>query len=61
MAHFEEAQFIVSTHSPFVPASVENAALYYLYYNESGFVEASSLDLVNRAATADEISRVFFV
>lgn len=52
---FPSVQFIVSTHSPLVVASVKDSNIYAFRYNESRRVYSVKLDLVNKARTASEI------
>lgn len=52
---FPNVQFIVSTHSPLVVASVKDSNVYAFRYNEENRVYSEKLDLVNKARTASEI------
>lgn len=54
---FPNARFIVSTHSPFVISSVEDSFVYAFIFNDENRVESEKLDLVDKAATANEILR----
>jgi predicted ATPase len=52
---FPHIQFIVSTHSPLVVASVKDSNVYAFRYNQDNRVYGEKLDLVNKARTATEI------
>ena len=52
---FPGVQFIVSTHSPLVVASVKESNVYAFRYNEEKRVYSEKLDLVNKARNANEI------
>ncbi|NOH60314.1 AAA family ATPase [Vibrio sp. RE88] len=52
---FPRASFIVSTHSPLVINSVEDAAIYVLAPNEAGKIESTRLDFQNFASTANGV------
>ena len=52
---FPNVQFIVSTHSPLVVASVKDSNVYAFRYNEENRAYSEKLDLVNKARTASEI------
>lgn len=52
---FPNVQFIVSTHSPLVVASVKDSNVYAFRYNEENRVYSEKLDMVNKARTASEI------
>ena len=54
---FPESQFIIATHNPFMVSSVSDSNVYVLRFNEEGRVFSESLDLVNKAGTANEILR----
>lgn len=55
LAAFPNVQFIVSTHSPLVVASVKDSNVYAFRYNEENRVFSQNLDLVHKARTATEI------
>jgi hypothetical protein len=55
LAAFPKAQFIITTHSPFMVTSVPDSNVYVLRYNEERQVESSLLSITNKAGTADEI------
>jgi ABC-type cobalamin/Fe3+-siderophores transport system ATPase subunit len=55
LAAFPRAQFIITTHSPFMVTSVPDSNVYVLKYNEDRQVESSLLSIANKAGTADEI------
>ena len=52
---FPKVQFIVSTHSPLIVASVKNSNVYAFRYNVNNRVYSEKLDLVNKARNANEI------
>lgn len=52
---FPHVQFIVSTHSPLIVASVKESNVYAFRYNEDNRVYSEKLDLVNKARNANEI------
>jgi predicted ATPase len=52
---FPRAQFVISTHNPFMVTSVPESNVYVLRYNENGKVESSQLSVANKAGTADVI------
>lgn len=52
---FPNVQFIVSTHSPLIVASVKDSNVYAFRYNEDNRVYSEKLDLVNKARNANEI------
>ena len=52
---FPNVQFIVSTHSPLIVASVKDSKIYAFRYNEDNRVYSEKLDLVNKARSASEI------
>ena len=52
---FPGVQFIVSTHSPLIVASVKYSNVYSFRYNGENRVYSEKLDLVNKARTANEI------
>ena len=56
---FPSAQFIVATHNPFMVGSVPESDVYVLDYNdeEPPRVVSSRLDLVNKAASSNDILR----
>ncbi len=54
---FPTVQFIVATHSPFIVGSVPKSNVYVLDYDETGKVNSTLLDTVNRAGSANEILR----
>ena len=56
---FPNAQFIIATHNPFMVGSVADSAVYVLDYNEEkpSRVVSAKLDLINRAASSNEILR----
>lgn len=55
LAAFPKAQFIITTHSPFMVTSVPDSNVYVLRSNEARQVESSLLSITNKAGTADEI------
>lgn len=57
LSAFPNVQFIVSTHSPLVVGSVQNSNVYALRYNSEKKVYSDRLDLINKAAGANEILR----
>jgi predicted ATP-binding protein involved in virulence len=52
---FPNVQFIISTHSPLIVASVKESNVYAFRYNSENRVLSEKLDLVNKARTATEI------
>lgn len=52
---FPNVQFIVSTHSPLIVASVRDSNVYAFRYNEENRVYSEKLDLLNKARNANEI------
>lgn len=52
---FPRATFVVSTHSPLVVSSVEDAAVYVLRYGEDKKVASEPLDLQDKARNAMDI------
>lgn len=52
---FPKINFIVSTHSPLIVASVRDSSVYVLKNNENKKIISQSLDFVNEAKTAAEI------
>lgn len=54
---FPSAQFIVSTHSPFIVNSVKESKVYALKYNNNKLVFSHLLDFKNKAGNASEILR----
>lgn len=52
---FPNAQFVISTHSPFVINSVNNCKVYALKYNDENKVNSHSLDFNNNSSDAFEI------
>ncbi|MFJ7932297.1 AAA family ATPase [Peribacillus sp. NPDC096448] len=54
---FPNAQFIISTHSPFMVNSVQDSSVYALSYNENKLVCSQALDFENKTANAAEILR----
>ena len=48
-------QFIISTHSPLIVASVKESNVYAFRYNEENRVYSEKLDLVKKARNANEI------
>lgn len=52
---FPHVQFIISTHSPLIVASVKESNVYAFRYNEENRVYSEKLDLVNKARNANEI------
>jgi predicted ATP-dependent endonuclease of OLD family len=52
---FPDAQFIVTTHSPFVVNSVADSWVYALKYNEQKLIESYRLDFKSKASNALEI------
>jgi predicted ATPase len=57
VAAFPTVQFVVATHSPFIVGSVPKSNVYVLDYDETGRVNSTLLDTVNRAGSANEILR----
>lgn len=55
LSAFPEVQFIVSTHSPLIVASVKDSNVYAFRYNSNNRVYSEKLDLVNKARSANEI------
>jgi hypothetical protein len=55
LAAFPHAKFIVSTHSPLVVTSVEDANVYALRYDENNKVKSHLLDFKNEVKNAVEI------
>ena len=56
---FPEVQFIVATHNPFMVGSVPDSNVYVLDYNMENptRVNSTKLDLINKAASSNEILR----
>lgn len=54
---FPNAQFIVTTHSPFVVSARKDSSVYVLNYNSNNRVESMELDTINKAGTSNEILR----
>lgn len=54
---FPAAQFVVATHSPFIVTSVPDSNVYVLAYNDDRRVESTLLDMMNKAASANEVLR----
>ena len=56
---FPLVQFIIATHNPFMISSVEDSHVYVLNYNgdEPARVVSTKLDLINKAASSNEILR----
>lgn len=52
---FPHVNFIVSTHSPLIVASVKDSQIYVLRHNKNKKVVSEKLDFVNQAKTASEI------
>ncbi|GAB6013353.1 AAA family ATPase [Viscerimonas tarda] len=52
---FPNIQFIISTHSPLIVASVKESNVYAFRYDKENKVYSEKLDLVNKARTATEI------
>lgn len=52
---FPHVQFVVSTHSPLIVASVKDFNVYAFRYNDERRVFSEKLDLVNKARNANEI------
>lgn len=52
---FPHVQFVVSTHSPLIVASVKDSNVYAFRYNDERRVFSEKLDLVNKARNANEI------
>jgi predicted ATPase len=52
---FPQAQFIVSTHSPFVVGSEKNSGVYALRFGSDSRVVSQHLELLDKASTAAEI------
>lgn len=57
IAAFPEAQFIVTTHSPFVVNSVADSWVYALKYNENRLIDSYKLDFYSKSSDALEILR----
>ena len=56
---FPSVQFIIATHNPFMVSSVQDSHVYVLDYNEDepSRVVSTKLDLINKAASSNEILR----
>lgn len=54
---FPSAQFIISTHNPFIISSVSDSNVYVLDYNENNAVSSKKLDIINRAGSSNDILR----
>ena len=54
---FSRTQFIIATHNPFMVSSVPDSNVYVLRFDGNDRVYSESLDLVNKAGTANEILR----
>ena len=54
---FPSAQFIIATHNPFMVSSRPDSAVYVLRFDDENRVVSESLDMVNKAATSNEILR----
>ena len=56
---FPSVQFIIATHNPFMVSSVQDSHVYVLNYNEDepSRVISTKLDLINKAASSNEILR----
>lgn len=52
---FPNVQFVISTHSPLIVASVKDSNVYAFRYNQGNRVYSEKLDLVNKARSANEI------
>lgn len=52
---FPQVNFIVSTHSPLIVASVKNSHAYALRYDQNKKIVSEKLDFINKAKTASEI------
>lgn len=52
---FPKVQFIVSTHSPLIVASVKDSNIYAFRYNDENRVYSERLDMLNKARNANEI------
>lgn len=52
---FPNVQFIISTHSPLIVGSVKESNVYAFRYNEEKKIYNESLDLINKAKSANEI------
>lgn len=52
---FPNVQFVISTHSPLIVASVKDSNVYAFRYNQRNRVYSEKLDLVNKARSANEI------
>lgn len=58
VSFFDQAQFIVATHSPLVVTSVRDSHVYVLDFDEvEPSVDSILLDSINKAGTANEILR----
>jgi predicted ATPase len=54
---FPNAQFIITTHSPFMVNSVIESKVYALTYNENNLIESNNLDFGNKVSSAAEVLR----
>jgi predicted ATPase len=54
---FPTAQFIVTTHSPFIVNSVKDSKVYALKYDENNLVVSQNLDFENKSGNASEVLR----
>ncbi|MDZ8237601.1 MAG: AAA family ATPase [Nostoc sp. ChiQUE01a] len=54
---FPNCQFIISTHSPFIVTSSPDSSVYALHYNEENRVTSSSLNMLDKAGSANDILR----
>ena len=52
---FPGVQFVISTHSPLIVASVKESNVYAFRYNDENRVFSERLDLVNKARNANEV------
>lgn len=52
---FPKAQFIISTHSPFVVNSIKDSYVYALKYNDKNRVESLKLDFYNKSNDAFDV------
>lgn len=59
MKAFPSVQFVIATHNPFMVSSVQDSHVYVMDYNndEPTRVVSTKLDLINKAASSNEILR----
>lgn len=54
---FEDTQFIVATHNPFIVGSTPDSTVYVLKYNQDGRVVTEALDWLSKASSANDLLR----